>query len=178
MAAVSDTASGCWGHPPSATESSQRKIPLEPARAGAQDGSTIDNMATDLGTNATMSKNTEHEAIMSAAGHSLQVCICGWAKVTSTKGLKIHQGKRQCLGKQRQGPRIDQYFLRSNRSNQSIEAQRLVKNQSSQSISTPVTEEGSTSTKMQVEEPPPTTETSEGGQNQSAQTECEVAQSC
>ncbi|KAM7413791.1 hypothetical protein PAMA_020927 [Pampus argenteus] len=114
---------------------------LEPARAWAQDGSMIDNTATDPGTNTTTSKNTAHET--TAAGHSLQVCTCGWAKVTSVTGLKIHQGKKPCLGKQSQGSRIDQYFLRSNTSNQSSEAQRQDKNQSSQSISTPVTEEGS-----------------------------------
>ncbi|TKS88163.1 Methyltransferase-like protein 22 [Collichthys lucidus] len=71
-------------------------------------------------------------------------------KVTSVTGLKIHQGKKRCLGKQSQGPCIDQYFLRSNTSNQSSEVQRRDKNQSSQSISTPVTEEGNASTKLQV----------------------------
>lgn len=136
--AVSDAVSVCWRHPLSATESLQRMTPLEPA-------------ATDPGTNTTMSKNTAHET--TAAGHSLQVCTCGWAKVTSVTGLKIHQGKKRCLGKQSQEPRIDQYFLRSNTSNQSSEAQRRDKNQSSQSISTPVTEEGNASTELQVEEP-------------------------
>lgn len=130
-----------------------RNIPLEPARAGAQDGSTIDNTATDSGTDTTMSKNTAHETTTAAAGHSLQVCTCGWEKITSARGLKIHQGKRGCLGKQRQGTRIDQYFLRRNQSNQSIEAQRRDKNQSSQCISTPVTENDNTSTEMPVEEP-------------------------
>ncbi|TKS68811.1 putative ATP-dependent RNA helicase DDX5 [Collichthys lucidus] len=110
----------------------------------------IDNTATDPGTNTTMSKNTAHET--TAAGHSLQVCTCGWAKVTSVTGLKIHQGKKRCLGKQSQGPRIDRYFLRSNTSNQSSEAQRRDKNQSSQSISTPVTEEGNANTELQDKE--------------------------
>lgn len=128
MSAVSDAVSVCWRHPPNATESLQRNIPLEPARAGAQDGSTIDNTATDPGTDTTTSKNTTHETTTAAAGHSLQVCPCGWEKITSARGLKIHQGKRGCLGKQRQGTHIDQYFLRSNQSNLSIEAQRQEKN--------------------------------------------------
>ncbi len=153
MAAVSDAVSVCWRHPPNATENEQRNIPLEPARAGAQDGSMTDSMATDPGTDMTTSKNTAHETTTAAAGHSLQVCTCGWAKTTSFRGLRTHQGKRGCLREQRQWPRIDQYFLRSNQSNQSIEARRRDKNQSSQSISTPVTEEDNTSTEMPVEEP-------------------------
>ena len=94
-----------------------------------------------------------HETTTAEAGRSLQVCPCGWAKIISFRGLRTHQGKKGCLREQRQGPRIDQYFLRSNQSNQSIEAQRRDKNQSSQSISTPVTEEENTSTEMPVEEP-------------------------
>lgn len=57
------------------------------------------------------------------------------------------------MREQRQGPRIDQYFLRGNRSNQSNEAQQRDTNQSSQSISTPVTGEKVTSTEIVVEEP-------------------------
>ena len=57
------------------------------------------------------------------------------------------------MREQRQGPRIDRYFLRGNQSNQSSEAQRRDANQSSQSISTPAPEEGNTGTEMSVEEP-------------------------
>ena len=150
MPAVSDADSVCWRHPLSATKSQQRKIPLEPARAGAEDGSTIDHTATDPGTETTTSKkNTAHETTTAATGHTLQVCICGWEKLTTARGLKIHQGRKRCL--QKQGPRIDQYFLRSNRSNQSIEAQRRDTNQSLQSISTPVTEEENTGTETLVD---------------------------
>ncbi|KAJ8010151.1 hypothetical protein DPEC_G00072000 [Dallia pectoralis] len=145
----------CWRHPPIATKSKQGNIPLEPARAGAQDGSINDNKVIDPGTDMTMSKNTALETTTTAAEHSLQVCTCGWAKITSFRGLRAHQGKKGCLREQGQGPRIDQYFLRSNQSNQSIEAQQRNKNQSSQSISTPVTEENSTSTEMSVEDPTP-----------------------
>ena len=134
--AVSDAASVCWRHPLTATESQVRNIPLEPARAGAQDGSPTDHTATDPGTETTtIKKNTAHETTATAAGHTLQLCICGWEKVTSARGLKIHQGRKRCLGGQRQEPRIDQYFLRSNQSSQSNEAQRQDTNHSSQSIS-------------------------------------------
>lgn len=101
----------------------------------------------------TTSKNTAHESTTTAAGQALQVCLCGWSKITSARGLKIHQGKRGCLRQQKQGPRIDQYFLRSNESNKSSEAQRQDENQSSQSISTSEAEEESTSTRMPVDEP-------------------------
>ncbi|KAK9524410.1 hypothetical protein VZT92_016806 [Zoarces viviparus] len=154
MAAVPNADSVSWRHPLNATTSKQRNIPLESARAEAQDGSHTDNTVTDLGTETTTHKeSTTHETTTTAAGHKLQVCICGWEKVTSAFGLKIHQGRKKCLREQRQGPRIDQYFLRSNQSNQSNEAQRRETNQSSQSISTPVTEEGNTSTEMSVEWP-------------------------
>ncbi|KAJ8397350.1 hypothetical protein AAFF_G00438990 [Aldrovandia affinis] len=110
----------------------------------------IDNTVTDPGTETTTNKNTAHE-ITAAAGHKLQVCSCGWEKVTSAKGLKIHQGKKRCLREQRQGPRIDQYFLRSSQSSQLNEAQRRDTNHSSQSISTPDAEEVNTSTEMPLE---------------------------
>lgn len=54
-----------------------------------------------------------HETPALAAGHTLQSWKCGWTKITSTKGLKIHQGKRRCLRKGEQGTRIDSYFHRS-----------------------------------------------------------------
>lgn len=42
----------------------------------------------------------------------LQVCSCGWQRLTSIKGLGTHQGKK-CLAKKRQSGLIDQYFWRS-----------------------------------------------------------------
>lgn len=77
-------------------KSQQRKIPLEPERAGVQDGSLTDNMVTDPGMETTMNKDSmEHEITATAAGHKLQVCSCGWEKVTSERGLKIHQRVRK-----------------------------------------------------------------------------------
>ncbi len=105
-----DAVSVCWRHLPNATESEQRNIPLEPARAGVQDGLMTDSMVTDPGADMTTRKNTAHETTTTAARHSLQVWICGWAKTTSFRRLRTHQGKRGCLREQRQWPRIDQYF--------------------------------------------------------------------
>lgn len=119
---------------------------LEPAKAGVQDGSMTDDTTTDPGMDMTTSKNTAHEMITTAKGLSLQVCFCGWVKVTSFRWLR-----RGCLREQRQGLRVDQYLLRSNQSSQSIEAQRPEKCQSSQSISTLVTED--TGAEMLREEP-------------------------
>ena len=44
-------------------------------------------------------------------GNKLQVCPCGWQKVTSVRGLKMHQGRKRCVVKEGQCSRIDQYFL-------------------------------------------------------------------
>lgn len=152
MLAVSDAGSVCWRHPLNATESQVRNIPLEPARAGAQDGSLIDHTATDPGTETTMiKKNTAHEKATTAAGHTLQVCSCGWESLPTARGLRIHQGRKKCLREQRQETRIDQYFLRSNQSSQPNEAQRRDPNQSSQSISTTVFGEDSTCTDLPVD---------------------------
>ncbi|TWW53622.1 hypothetical protein D4764_0122140 [Takifugu flavidus] len=66
----------------------------------------------------------------------LQSCICGWKKITSEKGLKIHQGRKKCLRELSEGPRIDHYFLRG-RANKSIEAQWQDNHHSPQGIRTP-----------------------------------------
>lgn len=67
-------------------------------------------------------------SLVTAADHKLQICTCGWRKVTSFRGLRIHQGNKGCLRGERQGPRID-YFLRKE-SNQSNEAHQLDENNS------------------------------------------------
>lgn len=54
-------------------KSKQINIPPEPTRAGAQDGSTIDNTATDRGMDITMNEDTAHETTTAAAEHSRQV---------------------------------------------------------------------------------------------------------
>ena len=85
-------------------------------RARARQSSTQDR----VGTLEEVRSNTLEEK-------TLQVCPCGWQKVTSIRGLKTHQGRRRCLAKKGQCGRIDQYFLRS-RSNQSDEVQQQVEN--------------------------------------------------
>lgn len=154
MTTVPNTVSVSWRHPANASKSKQRNITPEPARAGAQDGSLIDNTTTDPGTETTMDKESKaHETSITAAGCKLRVCICGREKVTSVMGLMIHQGRKKGLREQRHGPCIDQYFLQSNQANQSSEAQQWDTKQSSQNIDTPDPEEGYTSKEMPVEEP-------------------------
>lgn len=141
-------------HPTFATKSRKKKIPPESARAGAEDDSMADNTVTNPGTNSTTSMmiSTIPENPTPAPGKTLQSCICGWAKVTSSAGLKIHQGKKKCLKEVEQGPRIDQYFLRS-RSSQSSEVQRQDENHSPQNISPPVPEEEEESSTAEHPEP-------------------------
>lgn len=55
--------------------------------------------------------------------------------MTTENGLKIHQGKKDCLKKQSKGPHIDHYFLRS-RANQLNEAQWQDNHHSPQGIRT------------------------------------------
>ena len=62
-------------------------------------------------------------------GNKLQVCPCYWHKVTSVRGLKMHQGRKRRVVKEGPCGRIDQYFLRS-QSSKSDEVQRQVENHS------------------------------------------------
>ncbi len=68
------------------------------------------------------------------AGHKLQSCV--WNKITSEKGLNIHQGKKKYLKEFTKGPRIDHYFL-GGRANHLDEAQWQDTHHSPQGISTP-----------------------------------------
>lgn len=111
-------------------------------------------MATDSGPEMTTSNSSVEqerttasaEATSAAVGHKLQICVCGWRKVTSYLGLGLHQGKKGCLREERQRLHID-YFLRKE-SSQSNEAQQLDTNHSLQCISTTVTEAGTSNTAM------------------------------
>ncbi|MGH0122346.1 UNVERIFIED_CONTAM: hypothetical protein FKN15_007946 [Acipenser sinensis] len=89
----------------------------------------------DMSMESTSQKTSSRSAV--SKDMELQVCVCGWSKATTVRGLKIHQGRMKCLREKGQGPRIDQYFLRS-QSSQSNEIQRQEANHSSQDISTPV----------------------------------------
>ena len=105
----------CMGPTPNISmKSLNKKTPPEPARTGAEDSSSVDNPLTNIGTKQTMRLMISiPETPTATAGLKLQNCFCGWAKVTSIHGLKIHQGKKGCLKKGQQGSRIDSYFLRS-----------------------------------------------------------------
>ena len=128
-------------HPPMATKTSQKKIPLESARAGAEDDSSVDNTVTDPGTEQTTRKMIS-TSLDSRAGAKikLQTCSCGWTKVTTSAGLKIHQGRKKCLKEVGRVTRIDHYFLRS-KSSQSSEVQQRDENQSLPDITNPIPEE-------------------------------------
>lgn len=107
-------------------------------RAGAEDDSSADNPATDTGTEQTTSWMISiPEPATAAAEHKLQNYIWGWAKVTSTTGLKIHQDSKGCLKKGQLRSRIDRYFLRS-RPSRSTEVQQQDKNQNLQDNNHPV----------------------------------------
>lgn len=99
----------------------------------------------------TKGKEVTAQTTTTKANKALQTCPCGWNKITSEKGLKIHQGKKRWLIEGELGTRIDHYFLRSSAS-QSSEVQRLESNQSSQDISPPVSEVGCTSTGKELED--------------------------
>ncbi|XP_031160150.1 uncharacterized protein LOC116053263 [Sander lucioperca] len=42
------------------------------------------------------------------SGMSLQVCHCGWSKVTTYQGLRIHQGKMGCTPKKTRSPKTEE----------------------------------------------------------------------
>lgn len=121
---------------------------------GAEDDSSIDNLVIDPGMNTTMNQIIGMAPTASAVRQELQTCSCGWSKVTSIKGLKIHQGRMKCLKEVRPGPRIDTYLSRK-RSSQLSEAQWQDTTHSPPSTehSTPVAEEGSLSTTSENLEP-------------------------
>lgn len=132
---------------------------------GVEDNSLTDHMAIDLGMEKTKKKASTVQKSNTAkeSDKKLQVCFCGWKKITSAKGLKIHQGKKMCLMEREQGPRINQYLLRS-QSSQSSEVQQLEPNQSSQDISppVPVSEEVNSSTEEVAKECPSNQENWQG----------------
>ena len=107
-----------------ATEKSRKKIPPGSARAGAEDDPVrTDNTVTNNGTELTTERTTSTATNGPPTGKTLQNCICGWSKITTARGLKIHQGIKKCLSELNKGSRIDQYLLRT-RSSQSSEARR------------------------------------------------------
>lgn len=134
-----------WSHPTIATKSSKGKTPPESARAGAEDDSSADHTVTNLAMETTTMQmiSTVVDGVTAMAGHKLQ--ICGWKKITSEKGLKIHQGRKKCLRELSKGPRIDHYFLRV-RANQSSEAQWQESHHSPQGIRAPDEAQPSTET--------------------------------
>lgn len=141
--------------PTNATSRLRKTIPSESARVGVEEDSLAENTVSDPGLEMTTRHSTVQEittssttAALAVKGHKLQNCICGWSKVTSYLGLRIHQGKKGCLREEQQRPRID-YFLRKV-SNQSNEAQQQDANHSLQCISTSVAQEVTSNTEKAV----------------------------
>lgn len=140
-----------------------KTIPSESARVRAQEDSSDGTMVSDPGPKTTMRHSAVQEIIMppdtatsAATGHKLQRCVCGWSKVTSYLGLRIHQGKKGCAREEPQRPRID-YFLR-NGSSQSDEAQQRDANHSVQCINTSTAQNVTSNTETAVVSPIPSTQ--------------------
>lgn len=75
------------GTPKLTTSTNKERQPEGPPRGGMEDGpNRTDN--TELTGTAT----TNEQRI-------LRSCSCGWSKVTTYRGLRIHQGKAKCGGK-------------------------------------------------------------------------------
>lgn len=65
------------------TKRHKRNQPEGPPRGGMEDGPILTDQTVTNG------MNNDNEKV-------LQKCKCGWQKVTSFKGLRIHQGKMKC----------------------------------------------------------------------------------
>ena len=69
-------------------------------------------MALDFGMALATRKGTNVDTDgLGSTGKALQVCIRGWRKDNSLKGLRIHQGRVKMPGIQ--GRYIEHYFLNS-----------------------------------------------------------------
>lgn len=60
-----------------------------------QDDSQTDHIRTNQGKRKTINQtsSTAIDGSLALTEQKLQRCICGWSKVTSQKGLRIHQSK-------------------------------------------------------------------------------------
>lgn len=133
--------------PAIATERQWKKIPSECVRGRVEKDSSVDIMVTVLGLEMTMGNNcadqdsTTGDVVITPAAksHIMQICACGWSKVTSHLELKIHQGRKKCLREEGKGLHIDCFLQK--KSNQSDDAQQLDANHSLQCRSTSVMEE-------------------------------------
>lgn len=151
-----------------ATENSMKKIPLVSARAGVQDDSSVDYMVNDPGQALTMrTRNATVRKDSTEQGPMLQRCRCGWAKVTSLNGLRIHQGRKKCLKPDVQGTRIDQYFLGASQVSRVQHVQQQEEPHSLQNINPPpirVTEQLNTEGNVEAYTPHSATENKIQGQ--------------
>jgi len=80
-AVFSSVFTGCWRHPPKASDKLKRKIPLESAR----DDSMLNNMVNDLEMDMDMEKSKTSSRSAVSKVIELQICVCGWSKLTAVR---------------------------------------------------------------------------------------------
>lgn len=109
----------CWfaflGPQIIAMKTSRKTISPGSVRVGVEDEpSQMDITATDHKTELTMNKTTSiaTDGLSKLPGRKLQNCICGWSKLTTVNGLKIHQGRKKCFSELRKESLIHQCFLK------------------------------------------------------------------
>ena len=137
-----------------ATKRHTEKIPLESARAGAEDDSPVMDPVTDPGTNLTMSKDSISVEATSSNLTEKKPQLCVWlAEGYYSKGPENPSRENEVIGKGNTGKHIDSYFLRSALS-QSVEVQRQEVTHSSQDISSPDVEvDSSTEAEREASQP-------------------------
>ena len=82
---------------------------------------SVKNRGTDLFSRARTGQNSSQNKESIAGenksgrleGNKLQVCPCGWQKVMSVKGLKMHQGIKMCGKRRSVWPHRSVHFRKS-----------------------------------------------------------------
>ncbi|XP_038130124.1 uncharacterized protein LOC119776004 [Cyprinodon tularosa] len=79
-------------HPTLTTKNKKKQQPVGPPRGGMKDGpNRMDYMVTTA-----MEKDNETPRTAGNEEKVLRKCACGWEKVTTFRGVRIHQGKAKC----------------------------------------------------------------------------------
>ncbi|XP_034532692.1 protein split ends-like [Notolabrus celidotus] len=100
--------------PPRVPPVTQQTVPpIVPPTVAAAREAEVQQMIQTFTDNLQIASNSDRDTgaldttsaaqIIKPTSMSLQVCPCGWSKVTTNKGLRIHQGKKEC---KRRGDRI------------------------------------------------------------------------
>lgn len=83
------------------TTENKKKQPAGPPRGGMKDGP---NRTEHTVTTAMETDNEKDTRTPGNEEKILQKCVCGWERVTTFRGLQIHQGKLKCGQKGQQQP--------------------------------------------------------------------------